>query len=383
MKTYDVIVIGAGSTGVPATMAIAEKGQSVLCIEALSAPGQGNHKKAIGGIRATHSDYGKIKTSLRSIEIFSQWKEKYGTDIGWQTNGYSFPAYDEKTEKNLKNLLKVQQGFGLDIKWITPEEYRELVPGINMEGLRGASYSPGDGSASNLLAINSMWFRSKKAGAEYKFNERVIKFEMKGDKILEVITDKGRYACGKTVNAAGNYANEIGKLAGIELCVSPDNHEAAISEPVKRFMEPMIVDLRSGPGSKNFYFYQNADGQVLFCITPDPPVTGIRNESTSVFLPQIAKRMLTLYPSLANLKVRRSWRGQYPMTPDGFPIAGYVKEVSNYINAVGMCGQGFMLGPGLGEIIARLTSESITEEDRKILKSFDFYRDFSGMEAFK
>lgn len=383
MKNYDVVIIGAGSVGVPTAMAIAEKGISVLCIDSLSAPGQGNNKKAIGGIRATHSDFGKIKTCLRSIEIFSTWEETFGTDIGWRSNGYSFPAYDEETEKTLKDLLKVQQKFGLDIDWISAEEYQKLVPGINPEGLRGSTYSPNDGSASNLLAINSWWFQSKKFGAEYKFNEKVIDLKMNDNEVTEVVTNKGSYGCKYVVNAAGNYANDIGKMAGIELCVTPDNHEAAITEPVQKFMGPMVVDLRKGPGSKNFYFYQNSEGQVVFCITPDPPILGIQNESTSVFLPQIAKRMVNLYPRLANLKVRRAWRGQYPMTPDGFPIVGKTKEVPNFINMVGMCGQGFMLGPGLGEIVARIISDEQTEQDKKILKSFDLYRDFSGMEAFK
>jgi sarcosine oxidase subunit beta len=380
---YDVIIIGAGSIGVPTALAIAEKGQKVLVLEAAASPGQGNHKRAIGGIRATHSDYGKIKVSQRSIEIFSTWEEKYGTHIGWRANGYSFPAYDEQTEKTLKDLLKIQQSFGLDIRWVSPEEYQALVPGVETKGLRGSTYSPGDGSASNLLAINAWYFRSLELGAEYKFNEEVIEIKREGKNVSEIITKNGSYQAKYIINAAGNFAKEIGAMVGLELPVTPDNHEAAITEPVQDFMGPMVVDLRKGPGSKNFYFYQNVEGQVVFCLTPDPPIWGIDDESTSVFLPQIAKRMVTIYPRLANLKVRRAWRGQYPMTPDGFPIVGIMNDVPNMIQAVGMCGQGFMLGPGLGEILARMVTDSLTEDDHKILKSFDPYRDYSGMEAFK
>jgi sarcosine oxidase subunit beta len=71
------------------------------------------------------------------------------------------------------------------------------------------------------------------------------------------------------------------------------------------------------------------------------------------------------------------------MTPDGFPIVGALKETPNFINAVGMCGQGFMLGPGLGELIYRIIPNELSEEDREILKHFDLYRDFSQMEQFK
>ncbi|HPB42986.1 MAG TPA: FAD-dependent oxidoreductase [Candidatus Syntrophosphaera sp.] len=380
-KSYDIVIIGAGSIGVPAALELASKGLKVLVLEAESAPGQGNNKKAIGGVRATHSDFGKMSVCLRSIQILSGWKEQYGEDIGWMSNGYSYPAYTEADEKILKDLMRVQLGFGLHIRWVSPQEYNELVPGINMDGLRGSTYSAEDGSCSSLLTGSAYYFHALRAGVDFRFGEKVLGFEMSGDRIAKVRTDKDSYTAGTVINAAGNHAREIGAMAGLDLPVHPDNHEAGITEPVAPFMGPMVVDMRKRPGSANFYFYQNHEGQVVFCITPDPPVLGIDNRSTSKFLPLCSKRMLEVYPRLRHLKVRRTWRGQYPMTPDGFPIVGRVG--ANLVNAVGMCGQGFMLGPGLAELLARICLDELTPEDLRELESFDPDRDFSGMEAFK
>ena len=378
---YDVIIIGAGSIGVPTALNLALQKQKVLVIDGESAPGQQNNKKAIGGVRATHSDYGKINVCKRSIEIMKTWKETWGDDIGWMSNGYSYPAYTEEDEKTLKDLMKVQHSYGLNITWVSPEEYNELVPGINKEGLRGSTYSPEDGSCSPLLLGSAYYFHSLEAKVQYRFREKVIGFDMSQSKIKKVITDKGTYSTGMVINAAGNYGKEIAAMAGLNLPVQPENHEAGITEPVARFMGPMVVDMRIRPGSENFYFYQNNEGQIVFCITPKPPITGIDNRSTSVFLPMCTKRMLEVYPRLHSLRVRRTWRGQYPMTPDGFPIVG--KSGDNLINAIGMCGQGFMLGPGLGELITRICLDELTESDLLILQSFNPERDFSGMEAFK
>ena len=380
-KSYDIVIIGAGSIGVPAALELASKGLKVLVLEAESAPGQGNNKKAIGGVRATHSDFGKMSVCLRSIQILSGWKEQYGEDIGWMSNGYSYPAYTEADEKILKDLMRVQLGFGLHIRWVSPQEYNELVPGINMDGLRGSTYSAEDGSCSSLLTGSAYYFHALRAGVDFRFGVKVLGFEMSGDRIAKVRTDKDSYTAGTVINAAGNHAREIGAMAGLDLPVHPDNHEAGITEPVAPFMGPMVVDMRKRPGSANFYFYQNHEGQVVFCITPDPPVLGIDNRSTSKFLPLCSKRMLEVYPRLRHLKVRRTWRGQYPMTPDGFPIVGRVGV--NLVNAVGMCGQGFMLGPGLAELLARICLDELTPEDLRELESFDPDRDFSGMEAFK
>lgn len=380
---YDVIVIGAGSIGLPAAMYLAEKGQKVLVIDPEHGPGQQNNKKAIGGVRATHSDFGKISVCLRSIEIFKNWQEERGDDIGWMSNGYSYPAYQTQDARALQDLMKIQHSYGLNIKWLNPDEYNELVPGILKEGLIGSTFSPEDGSCSPLLVTNAFYFHVLAAKVEFKFQEQVIGFKSDGNKITEVITDKGTYAAAMIINAAGNNARDIGMMAGDDLQVFPDNHEAGITEPVARFFEPMVIDMRKAPGSANFYFYQNSEGQVVFCITPDPPILGVDNRSTSAFLPMCSKRMIEIYPRLRNLKVRRTWRGQYPMTPDGFPIVGYSSSQANLINAVGMCGQGFMLGPGMGELLSRMCLEELSADDHRILQSFDPLRDFSAEEAFK
>ena len=92
----------------------------------------------------------------------------------------------------------------------------------------------------------------------------------------------------------------------------------------------------------------------------------------------VVPRMLNLYPRLRNLKVRRVWRGLYPMTPDGKPIVGFDGEVEGFFHAIGMCGQGLMLGPGLAEIIARAIAEG--QKDEEVFEDLSPYRDFSGEE---
>jgi len=145
----------------------------------------------------------------------------------------------------------------------------------------------------------------------------------------------------------------------------------------------MVVDIRPVAGSANYYFYQHDTGQVIFCITPSPNLWGLDVRETSSFLPMVARRMVDLIPRLKNLRVRRTWRGLYPMTPDGFPVVGWTRELEGYMLAVGMCGQGFMLGPGLGELMARMVLGTTTEEDRETLSYLSPYREFVGQEKLK
>lgn len=150
----------------------------------------------------------------------------------------------------------------------------------------------------------------------------------------------------------------------------------------------MVIDIKPATdkkfgNSKNYYFYQNKEGKIIFCLTPEPNIPGLNRSETSVFLPQIAKRMVNLLPRLKNIKIRRTWRGLYPMTPDGSPIIGKVDGVEGYINAVGMCGQGFMVAPGLGELISRVITEKLDSKDYQILEELAYGRDYYKIEDLK
>lgn len=388
MVEYDVIIIGAGSVGVPTALATSKEGLKTLVIDYLPSVAQADNKHAIGGIRATHSHKGKIWLCQRSIEIFSTWEEKHGDDIWWSQGGYTFIAYTKEHENLLKDTVKLQKSFGLNINFVNAEKIEELIPGISKNGLLGGTYSPEDGNASPLLSLHSFFRKSRDYGAVYHFNEKVIDIKRENNHVVGVKTNKAMYKTNSIVNAAGAHAKEIGKLVNLDIPVEPESHEAGITEPVKKFFNPMIVDIRpcfdSRCGdSKNYYFYQNKEGKIIFCLTPSPNILGTDRRETSSFLPQISKRMIQLLPRLRNIKVRRTWRGLYPMTPDGNPIVGKVNEIEGYLNAVGMCGQGFMLGPGLGELLSRILSEKTTSKDKEILDTLSYTRDFGIEEELK
>jgi len=380
---YDVIIAGAGSVGVPTAMSLAELGLKPLVIDMHPSPGQGENKHAIGGIRATHSTAGKILICRRSIEIFSTWLQLQGDNIEWLKGGYVYPVYRPQDEKLLKGLLPAQKQNGLNIDWVGQQKIKALVPGINAKGLRGGTVSPDDGSISPLLSINAFYGRALELGAEFHFKEKITNIICQKGKAVGVDTDKGSYGTKVVIDAAGPFSPELCRSAKVDLPIVPDSHEGAITEPVQPFFQCMVVDIRPAPGSKSYYFYQNKHGQVIFCITPDPPIIGKDKRETSVFLPQVCARMVRLLPRLKNLRVRRTWRGLYPMTPDGAPLVGWNRKVKGLLHTTGMCGQGLMLAPGVAELAARMVAGQTTANDKIIMEEFSPYREFEADEALK
>jgi len=386
-KTYDAIVVGGGSVGVPSAYNLAKRGLKVLVIDRRSAVGQGDNKAAIGGIRATHSDPAKIVLCSRSLEQMSTWRETHGTDVGWKSGGYVFPVYDETLESTLRGLFPTQHKWKLNIEWVDADTLGELVPGVQKSGLRGGTYSPDDGQLSPLKVPIAFQRAAMEYGAEFNFNERVSGYQIDSGKIKGVKTDKGEYEAPIVVVATGADATEDGNMLGINLPINPDSHEAGITAPVEHFLKPLIVDMRPGPDGKtaNFYFGQNDEGQIIFCYTPKKLFPGHNRESMSEFLPVLARRMITLIPRMRHLLVRRVWRGLYPMTPDGVPIIDNAPQIEGLTLAVGMCGQGFMLGPGVGGEVAALAVDGQTSLPAEAHNKVRYGRDFSntGTEALK
>lgn len=367
---FDAIVIGAGSVGNPTAYFLAREGMRPLVLDELSASGQGQNKAAIGGVRATHSDPAKIRLCQESLEIFAAWKDETGTDIGWKQGGYCFPAFDAQVESTVRGLLPIQRQYHLNIDWVSADEMQRIVPGINPRDLRGGTYSPEDGQVSPLLAAQSFTQEAIRRGAVYRYREPVVSLLFEGSAVVGVRTTKGEYRAKAVVNAAGARASPICAMAGLDLPVVPDCHEGGISAPVRPFLDPLVVDIRPGPEGKtaNFYFGQNSDGQIIFCYTPKPPIPGESRTSTYEFMPIVAARLVEVLPRLKNLMIRRVWRGLYPMTPDGVPIVGKAPGTEGFYLGIGMCGQGFMLGPGVGRNLAALIAHGAPLVDLEVFE---------------
>lgn len=111
----------------------------------------------------------------------STWKEKFGEDIEWKTGGYLFPIYTDQIGTALKSLLPTQQKYGLEIDFVDKEKVKQLVPGINEEGLQGGIFSPNDGCAAPYLAAQAFYKRAVNAGVSFFFNQQCVSFILENE----------------------------------------------------------------------------------------------------------------------------------------------------------------------------------------------------------
>lgn len=348
-NTSDIIIIGGGITGAATGYNLAKGGLKVLLFEK-SHLCSGSTGRCIGGVRQQFTSASSIKLMMRSVQLYAQMDQELGTEVHWHPGGYLFMAHDEDKKKGFLGNIKVQQAAGLkDVRWVDAHEAREIVPLLNVDGLLGGSYCPSDGQAYPFAVVNGYAQKIKQLGSRIFTFSEVVGILSAGGKVSGIKLASGaEHFAPVVINAAGPWAKEAGALAGIEVPVEPERHEALITEGVEYLGIPMLVDYRSDGG----YFQQFAhNGQFIGCYSPSPNVPGHAADSTFEFLTDMPRRMLKLVPALAEVKVIRQWAGSYEMTPDGNPVMDQTPLKGFYVLG-GMCGHGFMLGPAMGEAMA-------------------------------
>ena len=145
-------------------------------------------------------------------------------------------VYTPEHEKLFKKNIILQKSYGLNIDYYGPEKIKELIPGINENGLLGGTFSPEDGNASPLLFTNACYRQAIKNGAEFHFNEEVINTLTENGKISGVETNESTYSAKFVINAAGAHAKEVANFINIDVPVNPTSHEAGIKKFHSNFL---------------------------------------------------------------------------------------------------------------------------------------------------
>lgn len=375
-KTADVVVVGAGVTGAATGYYLAKAGLKVIVLER-DFPCAGSTGRCIGGIRAQFTHDLTIRVMLESVRMFSFLHEELGEDVEWFQGGYLFLAFDEKRKQAFLDAIAVQHNYGLKVDFISPDDCRAIVPGLDTEGLAGGAYCPTDGQANPFKVTYGYLQGIKRFGGEVVTGAEVTAVNRVRDRVVSVVSRTGdEFFAGQVLNAAGCWAGDVGRLAGVNVPVTADRHESLVTEAIERAFDPMLVDYRAD----GCYFVQNfGTGHFIGCYTPVPLVPGHDTSSSDEFITEMPRRMTRLVPRLAAVKVLRQWAGSYEMSPDGNPLCGPTPLDGFYVST-GMSGHGFMFGPAIGRMMAQLMNGGKPEIP---LDEFQLDRSFAKAEAMK
>ncbi|MFL6235387.1 MAG: NAD(P)/FAD-dependent oxidoreductase [Thermoanaerobaculia bacterium] len=356
----EVAVVGAGVMGASVAWHLASRGcRDVVVLDRAPAAGAGSTGRATGGFRAQFATEVNIRLALLAREKLLRFREEIGADSGYRPYGYLFLAADEAQMAALRSIRPLQHRLGVPVEEIGPEDVARLNPAVRADGIPGGSFCAIDGFIRPLDILNGYVEAARRLGVRFEFGVEVtglsIAKRLPG-RVMAVETTAGPVQARHVVNAAGAWAGRLGKIAGLEIPVTPLRRQVAPTMPTSVLPEdmPMTIFLEDG------FHLRVRDGRVLL-LWPQPPRPDISADPfddrfDEGWLPGLLERAHARVPCLRDVPVDRAacWAGLYEMSPDKHVLLGLAPGLENLWLINGSSGHGVMHSPALGQILSEM-----------------------------
>ena len=387
--TAEVVIIGGGCMGASAAYHLTRLGVTdVAILEREPMLGMGSTGRNAGGVRHQFSSQANVRLSIESIRCFEHFGEEIGYPIDFHQDGYLFLLSTERDLEAFRRNVEMQRRLGVEVEIFSPAEARLLAPGLEVDGVLGATYCSRDGIADPNGVTMGFAKAAQAAGARIYRETEVTGIEVQAGRVVAVQTTKGTISTRTVVNAAGPHARAIGKMAGLDVPVLPYRRHIFITEPVPAAMSPKVVGRSqsrpAAPASRimvidfetSFYFHREGPGILFGMSDPDEPPSFDTTVNWE-FLEKVNSIAVRRLPVLAEAGIAHAWAGLYEMTPDAMPIIGLARQVEGYFLITGFSGHGFQHSPAAGRILAELVATGKAQHCDITAFSFDRFEGVS------
>jgi sarcosine oxidase subunit beta len=354
LSSADVIVIGGGIVGSSIAYHLTEAGcRDVLVVERETHQGKGSTGKSMGGVRAQFATPINIRMSLYSIPFFATFDEVMGHPSGYRPQGYLFVATTPSHMDYLRENYRRQSEAGLRAaRLLDAREVAYIAPELRHDDILGGSFCATDGFVDPYSVMTGFMRKAMERGVRLERDTAVTGIAADARGVTGVETSRGFLSSRTVVNAAGPWAGQVARLAGVDLPVHPLRRMLVPTEPFDRVshLSPMVVDMTTG-------FHYRPEGRGLLLAWNDPSETpGFKLNFDYAFVEKVLTRGVLRLPclELAEVNPKRAWAGLYEMTPDHHAVLGAVKQLPGFFLANGFSGHGVMHSPATGRIMADL-----------------------------
>ncbi len=361
MQTADVVIVGGGIVGASIAYHLTAAGcRNVLIVEREAHQGKGSTGKSMGGVRAQFATPVNIRMSLYSIPFYASFAERLGEECGYRAQGYLFLATRESHLRYLTENQKTQKELGLkNIEMVAAETIRREFPQLRGDDILGGSFCSTDGFVDPYLAMTGFSAWATAHGAQLWRGAEVTAINTESGSVVGVETTRGAISSRVVVNAAGPWAAQVAKLAGVDLPVEPLRRMLVPTEPFAEYPHsaPMTIDMTTG-----FHFRPEALGFLLAWNDPEE-TPGFKTDFVPGFIEKVLTRAADRVPCFERVAVnpKRAWAGLYEMTPDHHAIIGEAPQLRGFFLANGFSGHGVMHAPATGRLVSDLILHGHTD----------------------
>ena len=355
-----IVIIGGGIIGCSTAYHLAKDHKADVVLLEMGGLTSGSTWHAAGLVGQLRSSASITRVLKYSVELYKGLEAETGLATGWKMSGCLRLATNEDRWTEFKRTATTAKSFGMDMHLISADEVKKMWPLMETSDLIGASWLPTDGQASPSDITQSLARGARMHGAKLFENVRVTGFDIKDGVITAVKTDQGDISCEKVVNCAGQWARQVGAMAGINVPLQPVKHQYIITEKVPGLAldAPTIRD-----PDRRTYFKEEVGGLVMGGYEPNPQAwtTGdVPNDwGFRLFdddfdhFEQHMVQAIERVPALENVGVKQMINGPESFTPDGNFILGAAPECKNMFVGAGFNAFGIASGGGAGWVLAQ------------------------------
>ena len=343
-KHARVVVIGGGVVGVSTLYHLTKKGWSdvVLCERKELTSGSTWH--AAGLLPLFNMSYSVGQIHKYSVALYERLEAETGQAIGLHQVSNIRLARTADRMDEYRFYAGVAETIGVEVRFLTPEEVKEIWPLCNIDGIIGAIQHPRDGYVQPADLTQALATGARHGGAEINRGVTVSAIERTASGEWRVTTDKGDITCEHIVSASGNFARQTGAMVGLDVPVIPVEHQFIVTEPHPAITArhtaglPEMGVLRESDSS--WYMREENGGLLLGPYEVGAPccyVDGPSPESEFELFQDDMDRLMPYVetaiarvPAFAEIGVKEIYNGAIAYTPDGSPMVGPAWGLDNF-----------------------------------------------------
>ena len=321
--------------------------------------GDGASSRAAGVVRAQGGTPTTVTLGRWSIDFYKRQFERLGTDSGFRELGYLILATTEDEERAGRERVAMQQGLGLDVRWVAAREAAQLDPCLQPSSLRGASYAPNDGCIDPVRNVRAYSQAMRGAGVEVREGCALTGLDAattsSGPRVRAVLTTTGPIETSRVVLTGGPQLNAVGDIIGVPIPAGAARHQVAVLEPHPAFQverKAMGFDLFGG------LYWRLEDHGLLFGMSNPQESPGPARSIDWNYLEAMRRRLAHFLPVTKGLELRKAWAATIDYTADHQPILGPAIGADRVpiegVTVASAGGHGMMWGPAVARIAADL-----------------------------
>lgn len=353
------VVIGGGIIGCSTAYHLARDHKADVILLEQNRLTSGSTWHAAGLVGQLRSSASITQVLKYSVDLYRRLDQETGLETGWKMTGCLRLATNQDRWTEYKRLATTAQSFGMEMHLVSPAEVKKMWPLMNVDDLVGASWLPSDGQASPSDIAQSLAKGARMHGVKIIEGARVEGFDIKDGRITAVKTNRGTVACDTVVNCGGQWARQIGAMAGVSVPLQAVKHQYVITEKVDGLASDAAT-LRDP--DRRTYFKEEVGGLVFGGYEPNP-IAWTQGDIPGDFEFQLFEddwdhfeqhmtQALARVPALETAGIKKMINGPESFTPDGNFILGAAPEIKNFYVGAGFNAFGIAAGGGAGWVLA-------------------------------